>query len=215
MPVALSVADDVEHVLHDGRRQAERRLVEHDELGLAHQAAADRQHLLLAAGQRAGRLRAPLGEPREQRRARDRGSWRGGAGARQHGAHLEILVTRQGRKHLPAFGDLADAEIADAVARPAGDVGAAKHDAAARRRLHAGDGADQRGLAGAIGADDGDDLALRDLERHAVERLRVAIEQVEVFDARASQRLRAEIGLHHGRDRAPRLPALPSAILAP
>ena len=68
-------------------------------------------------------------------------------------------------KHLPALGDLADAEIADAVARPAGDVGAAEADAAARRSQHAGDGADQRGLAGAVGADDGDDRALLDLKR--------------------------------------------------
>jgi hypothetical protein len=62
----------------------------------------------------------------------------------------------------------------------AGDVGAAKQDAAARRPEHAGDGADQRGLAGAVGADDGDDRAFGDLERHAVERLRVAVEHVEV-----------------------------------
>ena len=46
--------------------------------------------------------------------------------------------------------------------------------------LHAEDGADQRALAGAIGADDGDDLARRDIERHAVERLGVAVEEVEI-----------------------------------
>ena len=62
------------------------------------------------------------------------------------------------------------------------DVGAAKHDAAARRPVHAGDGADERGLAGAVGADDGDDRALVDLERDVVERLRVAVEHVEVLD---------------------------------
>ena len=41
---------------------------------------------------------------------------------------------------------------------------------------------DQRGLARAVGADDGDDRALFDVERHAVERLDVAIKHVEVFD---------------------------------
>ena len=49
--------------------------------------------------------------------------------------------------------------------------------------LHSGDRADQRGLAGAVGADDGDDRALLDVERNAVERLDVAVEHIEVFDA--------------------------------
>ena len=106
-----------------------------------------------------------------------------GARARQHRAHVEILGDRERRKHLAAFGHLADAEIADAMAFPAGDVGAAELDAAARRAVHAGDGADQRGLAGAVRADDGDDRALGDLERHVVERLRVAVEHIEVLDA--------------------------------
>ena len=39
--------------LHDLRRQAERRLVEEQQLGPAHERARDRQHLLLAAGERA------------------------------------------------------------------------------------------------------------------------------------------------------------------
>ena len=49
------------------------------------------------------------------------------------------------------------------------------------RRLDAGDGADQARLAGAVGADDGDQLALLGAERDAVERLRVAVEEVEAF----------------------------------
>ena len=55
-----------EDVLDHDRREAERGLVEHDEARLPHQAAGDRQHLLLAARQRAGELPAPLGEAREQ-----------------------------------------------------------------------------------------------------------------------------------------------------
>ena len=116
-----------EHVLHDRRRQAERRLVEHHEIRRAHQAAADRQHLLLAARQRAGGLPLALGEHAETARTPARDSARGCARARGSIAPIvEIFRDRQRRKHLPAFRDLADAEIADAVARPAGDVVAAK-----------------------------------------------------------------------------------------
>ncbi len=68
------------------------------------------------------------------------------------------------------------------MAWPAGDIGAAIENAAAGRLQHAGDGADQRGLAGAIGTDDGDDRAFLDLERDAIERLGIAVEDVEVLD---------------------------------
>ena len=52
----------------------------------------------------------------------------------------------------------------------------------ARAALDAGDGADQRGLAGAVRADDGDDLALADLEAHVVEGLGVAVIEIEIAD---------------------------------
>src|SRR3954452_12095908 len=61
------LGDDAENVGDDDRGEAEARLVQHQELGLAHQRAAHRKHLLLAAGERAGELLAPLLEPRKQR----------------------------------------------------------------------------------------------------------------------------------------------------
>ena len=65
--LAVEVAHASQHALHDRRRQAQRGLVEHHQIRRAHQAAADGEHLLLAARQRAGGLRAPLGEHRKQR----------------------------------------------------------------------------------------------------------------------------------------------------
>src|SRR3954468_1169156 len=59
--------DGAQHFLHHERREAERGLVEHDELRRTHQAAADGEHLLLAARQGAGELRAPLLQPWEER----------------------------------------------------------------------------------------------------------------------------------------------------
>ena len=91
-------------------------------------------------------------------------------------------ATDKRREYLTTFGHLANAKIADLVARPTGNIGAAIEDAPARGLVHPGNGADQRGFAGAVGADDGDDRALLDLERDAVERLRVAVEHIEVFD---------------------------------
>jgi hypothetical protein len=84
------------------------------------------------------------------------------------------------------------AEIANPMARQPCDIGAVKDDAAAGRPMHSGDGADQRGLAGAVGPDDGDDGTFVDGERHAVKRLRVAVVNAEVLD------------VQHHSDSAPR-----------
>ena len=63
-----------------------------------------------------------------------------------------------------------DAEEAAAVNGEGGDVAAVEADAAALRRSLAGQERDQRGLAGAVGADNGVKLAARDVERDAVGR---------------------------------------------
>ena len=65
--LAVDLLDDVEHLLDIERRQAHRRLVHADQPRPGHQRAADRHHLLLAAGQRAGDLVAALLHAREQR----------------------------------------------------------------------------------------------------------------------------------------------------
>jgi hypothetical protein len=64
--VSAQPLDDAEDLLHHQRRQAQAGLVEHQQLGLRHQRAAHRQHLALAARQRAGQLRAPFLQAREQ-----------------------------------------------------------------------------------------------------------------------------------------------------
>src|SRR6266571_2132026 len=65
--VAIERPDQREHLVGDERTEAERRLVEHHHLGTGEQPAPDRQHLLLAARQDAGRIvpaRGELGEAR-------------------------------------------------------------------------------------------------------------------------------------------------------
>ena len=64
--VVAHLGDDVEHVVDDGRRQPERRLVEQHDARPRHQRPADRHHLLLAARQLAGRLAALVAQDREQ-----------------------------------------------------------------------------------------------------------------------------------------------------
>src|SRR6202035_3713101 len=56
-----------EQLLDQERRQTERGLVKNEQSRLGHQAPADRQHLLLTAGQGAGAWRVPLGKSRKDR----------------------------------------------------------------------------------------------------------------------------------------------------
>ena len=55
------------------------------------------------------------------------------------------------------------------VGREPGDVDALEEDAALVRRIDAVDDVEQRGLAGAVGPDDGEQLAAVDLEADAVD----------------------------------------------
>ena len=56
---------DLLDLQHQSRRQAFRRLVHQDELGVGHQRPSDRQHLLLAAAERTARMVDALAELRE------------------------------------------------------------------------------------------------------------------------------------------------------
>src|SRR5258706_594265 len=61
----VNAPDDGENLPHQDRRQAERRLVEQQKRRPVHQGTPDREHLLLAAGELAGRLVEPLLESRK------------------------------------------------------------------------------------------------------------------------------------------------------
>ena len=83
---------------------------------------------------------------------------------------------------MPPFGHLTDAAIADLVRVHAADFLPGENDLSATCLFDAGDRPDQRCLAGAVGADDGDDFTGVDLQRNSRKDLRIAVKQVEVFD---------------------------------
>jgi hypothetical protein len=94
-------------------------------------------------------------------------------------AELEVLPHPHLHVERVRFRKIADAAadlggLAEAV--EAGDAGGA-----ARRRNVAGEDAHRRRLAGAVGAEEADDLALADLERYVLERENPGIRLDEVF----------------------------------
>ena len=90
-------------------------------------------------------------------------------------AEHEVVEHRHVGEQLDVLERARDADGRDLV-RPAprqlvlSAGGAVKQDAPALRPVEAADAVEQAGLAGAVGADDGHDLAVVDVEAHAVER---------------------------------------------
>ena len=142
------------------------RLVHQERLRLAHDRAAHRDPLPLAAGQLAGLAVEHLLQAQDARDLVDpRGDVALGRLA-QLQAEAEVPAHRQMRVERVVLEDHRD--VALARVEP-GDVPAADVDRAGRRLLDPGDQLEQRRLAAARRADEHHELALVDIERHVVD----------------------------------------------
>ncbi len=184
--LVLQVADGGDGLRDQQRREAHGRLIHQQQAGRRHQRARDRQHLLLAARHGARKLPAPLLQNRKRLVSESEVladlAARGFAECAQH----QVLFHRQLGEEAPALGHERDAELHDRLGREGGEImGHAvclQDDTAARRPHEARHALHQRALAVAVGAQDGDRLALAHLERHAGQRLYGAVARVEVGD---------------------------------
>ena len=143
-------ADQIEHLQRHHGRQTERRLVEQHQRRLGHQAATDRQHLLLAAGQRGGQLALSLAQHREEIVDVARGRRASAARPDVDGAEPQVLAHAEAREHHPAFGHEHQPRAHADVGRRVRDVLTAPADSASRDRQHAGKRLHQRRLARAV-----------------------------------------------------------------
>jgi hypothetical protein len=85
------------------------------------------------------------------------------------GGDPDIVVDREGVEHALDLQGAGEPEPADAVRLHAGDVTAEEGDASGVRGEQAGDQIEERGLAGAVGTDDGVELTGGELEIDAVD----------------------------------------------
>jgi hypothetical protein len=182
----VDLHDEVANLLHDQRCEPQRRLVEEQQPWRCHQPPRHRAHLLFAAGEVTGRLFPALREHRKEAEDLVVRLLDAGAVAPRERAGAQVLVDRELGEDAPAFhhlgralaDDLGRVEAVDALAveldRPA-------RDRAAMETQKAGDRAQQRCLAGAVGAEEGDDLARRHLEADTPQHLdRGAVHDLEV-----------------------------------
>ena len=160
-------------------------LVEQQDLGLQRQRAAELHALAQAVGQRRRRLLAQVLQLQElddllARRAvadllalRQAPVQHAAQHARAH-AHVaaehEVVEHGQAAEQRDVLERARDAQRRNRARALAGDVAAFQGDAPAVGPVEAGDHVEQRGLAGAVGADDREDAALGDVDRHAIDR---------------------------------------------
>ena len=101
----------------------------------------------------------------------------------QHGRILEQFDVLEGA---------GNAEAGDLVGRLLGDVLVLEKDLARGRRIDPRDQVEDRTLAGAVGADDREDLALLHGEADGIDRLQAAEVQGQVFRTEIAHRFRSD-----------------------
>jgi hypothetical protein len=159
-----------------------RRLVEQQELRVEEQRPADRQHFLLAARKLAAFVVAPLVETREE--LVDAG-WRPRPGPLQR--HQKILLDGEVRENPPALRHVADAESRDPERRPVGGRLIEDGDRTAARRRQPHDAAQGGCLAGAVAAEQCDELAFAHLESDIVQDVALPVIGMEAVDGERAQ----------------------------
>src|SRR2546423_5660702 len=158
--------DQLEDEPDELRREAERRLVEEEEPRPGHERPRDRKLLLLAARERRGGQTEPVAERREWLEQALAGRVVSTRSARGGGAEPEVLSHTEPREDPPALRRKPDAAADDPLRRQAADLLAVELDRAGPRPVQADDRHERRRLAGAVCAQERDDLPLAHPQRH-------------------------------------------------
>ncbi len=171
--------------LHQHRGKAHGRFVQHQDMRIEHQAARHRQHLLFAAGERAALLLMRSLQTGKETQTVLHAAVDLGAVVDREGAHLQVFLDGQRGEDAAAFRDMAHAGLHDQVRVHVGDVLVLQDDFALLWMDQAGDGAQGGAFAGAVGADEGDDLAFLDVQRDPLQGMDAPVVAVNVFQVRA------------------------------
>ena len=199
----MDLVDDVDELADDRRCQAEGQLVDEEDLGIWDQGLADRQHLLLAAGEVPRQLVDAIGQAGEEGQHPLLGVAHGRVVlALEPAGQTQVVADGEGGEHAPAARHHHDATRRDLVGGKASELLASEHDRSRRRRQQPRDALEQRRLSGAVGSEEGDDLALVDLQVEPEEDLHGSVRSVEALHGQEGRL---------GHDRAPAMTLVSSS----
>src|SRR4029077_4049712 len=177
---AAKIGDRAADIFDDRGLDAFGRLVEQQQVLAHHTRAADRELLLLAAGEIAAAAREHRLQYREEREhvlgdiavlALERTK-----------AGLEVFLDGEQWKNLPPLRHQTDAAPRPFIGPEGCDVGALQRDRSAGNRILPDHRAQQTGLADAVAPQYASHLARLRRDRHAAERLRRAVIEADVVD---------------------------------
>src|SRR5262249_48783933 len=97
-------------------------------------------------------------------------------------AHLDVVEDGHASEQGDVLEGAGDPALSAAMRRQVRDVPSVEADAPARRRVDAADAVEDAGLAGAVRADDGEELMRFDIEAHAGEGRHAAEAQAQVIE---------------------------------
>ena len=163
LPGATQACQAAPDFFANQRRQALGGLIEDQQAGIGGQGAANGEHLLFATRQLVAQMVLPLGQLREEGEDLGDSPWIASCMA-IGGEGDEMLAHRQVGEDLATFRHQGDALAGDQVRAQPGESLSGKADLAGACRHHAADGANRRGLAHAVSAQQGGDLTLLDAQ---------------------------------------------------
>ena len=190
---------ELEDLVDENRCEAERGLVEQEQLRAGHERAPDGEHLLLAAGKRPRHLPGALAQDREELEDPLPCGGHGGPVALGHRPETEVVGDGEAREHAASLRGQREAALDDSLGREPLDLLAAEANAAAGRGHEARDGVQEARFAGAVRAEQGDDLALPDAKRDLADRDDGAVADEEALDGEKVIRQRPPVRCSSGR----------------
>src|SRR5262249_41729315 len=180
-PLAMQSVDDAADLRHEPRHQAFGGFIEQDDLGLEHHRAADRQHLLLAAGKRTAGLPASLAEAwKEREQLIEQGSLLGLRNPGAIEARAQVLHDGELPEDAPILRDVADTAPRQPVGGHARNGLAREADAAPGWCEQAHNRLQGCALADAVAPEQSDHLAAADAQADAVEHVALAVVGVDL-----------------------------------
>ena len=147
---------------------------------MAHEGTGHDQHLLLAAGEGAGNLLAAFLQPGEIVKYHFQVLRR--HGLVDIGAHFQILLDSHLQENPASLGNMGQAVAEELIGIGMGDILAAEFDGAAAGVHQAGNGLQNRTLAGAVGTDQCHDFTLVDMEGDTLDGVDRAVVDMDIIN---------------------------------
>src|SRR6266481_2657451 len=182
LPFGFELRDGAANLCDQLRREPLGWLVHQQHARIAHERASDREHLLLATGERARDLGVALGKAGKKLKDAPDGPARVAAVLARLGRHHQIFTHRERTKHAPPLRDEANAFARDHVGRKACDILAVKPDRALSRLEEAHDRRHAGRLAGAVAPEQAEQASSVQGKRHRMKNVAVAVVGVDAGD---------------------------------